>query len=126
MATLFLALAMVPLIDSILQSSRRAREDRMRVFATALAASALERYRLITPAEAPGQVAASGTDALLNPITAPDSWWDFRDQFQVDVGYAGAGATGVLTARVTWTEGAQTREIELQTLLASTYAPGAP
>lgn len=125
-AILFLALAMVPLLDSILSGSRRARQDRNRVFATALCASAIERYRLEVPSNVAGAMGSVDTDAALNPPDALGDWATWRSKYNVVPSYADAGdGTGVLSVEVTWMEGSHTRSVKMETVLARTYAPGA-
>lgn len=132
-ATLFLALAIVPLFDSILTSSQRVREDRARVFATSLAATAMERLRLEDPPGCGAAAASLDIDPLVNPVSPPsgaptalDIWWQYRNGFLVEADCPPAGGTAILTVRVSWQEGTETRKVQMQTLLAPTFAGGAP
>ena len=121
---LLLGLALVPIMDSILWGSRRVQEDKMRVFATALAASTIERYRLELPATAAGAVGGAAGDPLLNPAAASPAWHDMRAKFDVVASYSGDGRAGILGVEVSWDENGQTRSIQLQTVLAQTYGTG--
>lgn len=123
-ATLFLALAMVPLLDSILSGSRRTREDRNRVFATVLASNVLERYRLERPAGAASAAADAAFDPALSPENPPEGWAEMRDKFQVETTATPGGDTAVLRVVVTWDEAGQTRRVEAATLLAETFPGG--
>jgi len=124
-ATLFLVLALLPLLDSILSGSRRARADRNRVFATALCASTMERYRLEVPGGVAGALAGHAGDPALAPPDAPEGWGAWRSRFTVAPSFQDAGdGTGVLTVEVSWEEGGRRRSLSMQTVLARTYAPG--
>lgn len=121
---MMLALAIVPIMDSILSGSRRVQEDKMRVFATALAASTLERYRLELPGTAGGAVGGAATDPLLNPPAASPAWHELRARFAVNASYSGDGRAGILGVEVSWDENGRTRSVQLQTVLARTYGSG--
>ncbi len=120
-ATLFLALALIPLIDSVLSGSRRAREDRARVFAGALASSALERYRLEQAGTASGAAAGAGSDPVLNPDDAPEGWAAIRAQYQVNVTAEADGPGERIRVVVSWDESGQARKIEMVTLTSPTW-----
>lgn len=124
LAMLFLALAIVPIMDSILSGSRRVQEDKMRVFATALAGSTIERYRLETPLTLPGAVAGAATDPLLNPAGASAAWHDMRAKFDVSVDVSGDPRSTILRVFVRWDENGRGREIMLQTVVARTFGSG--
>jgi hypothetical protein len=124
MAMLFLALAIIPIMDSILWGSRRVQEDKMRVFATALAASTVERYRLELPGAAAGAVGGAAGDPVLNPASASAAWHELRARFSVVATYSGDDRSGILGVEVSWDENGQTRSIQLQSVLARTYGSG--
>lgn len=124
LAMLLLALAIIPIMDSILSGSRRVQEDKMRVFATALAASTIERYRLELPGTAAGAVGGAAGDPVLNPATASPAWHEIRSKFDVVASYDGDGRSGILGVQVSWDENGRTRSIQLQTVLAQTYGSG--
>jgi type II secretory pathway pseudopilin PulG len=125
-ASLFLALAMVPLLDSVVTGSRRARQDRSRTFATSLASSAIERYRLETPAGCIATAAGADSDPVLNPADADPLWKQVRSQFVVDCSCTDDGGVATLKAEVRWQEGGVDRSLELTTLVVPTFAMGAP
>lgn len=121
-ATLFLALAMVPLMDSILSGSRRAREDKMRTFATALASSTIERYRLESPGSCAAAIGGANSDPLLVPADPPPGWAELRNKFRVIPEFTAGGTCGTLTVAVTWDESGQERKVEMKCLVCPSWA----
>lgn len=125
-ATLFLALALVPLLDTIVSGARRTRQDRMRTFACSLASSAIERYRLETPAGCVATAAGAATDATLNPADADPLWHHVRGQFEVLGSCTDSGGVATLRVEIRWQEDGAARNLELTTLVAPTFGPGTP
>lgn len=124
MAMLFLALALVPLVDSVLSRSRRAREDKMRVFAMQLAASAMERYRLEQAGTGAVAVGGAGTDPVLSPPDAPPGWAALRQKFDLEVTAEPDGPGEALEVRVSWDEAGHRRQVEMVGVLSPTFGGG--
>ncbi len=125
-STIFLALALIPLLESIVSGARQVREDRMRTFATSLASSVIERYRLETPAGCIASAAGADTEDSLTPPDPSPLWLEYRSKFELSASCTDDGGPAILRVEVKWNETGQERSLDLTTLVVPTVAPGAP